>query len=379
MLLAYQIIVLASLLLFFGILLRNRLDLRPMPDHPIDDPPFVSVLVPARNEERSIERCVRSLLAQEYPRFEVIVLDDGSEDATGAILQRLAGSSGGLLRTLQGAPLAEGWHGKSWACQQLGLQASGELLLFTDADTFHRPDTLRRAVAALREGKGDMLSLTPHQELGTLAERIVVPMVYVVLLCYLPLRLVSASPLPAFCFANGQFILFRKESWQRIGGHEAVRRSLVEDVWLCMAVKRSGGRVVACNGDDAVACRMYQGLGEVWEGFSKNLFAGLGNSSIALFLFVLLSVAFYVVPPFFLFAALLSGSFTPELFWLPALQVGVALTSRFLIARLYRQPLADILMAPLSHLMLAAIGLNSFRLQKWGGGARWKGRRYIFS
>ncbi|ABB23130.1 glycosyltransferase [Pelodictyon luteolum] len=378
MLLFYQILVLLALIIFLAIQLANLLELRPLPPGGPGGGK-VSVLVPARNEERSIARCVQSLLMQDYPDFEVIVLDDASTDATLSILQALEAESCGRLRVLRGAVLPEGWHGKSWACRQLAEKASGEMLLFTDADTFHRPQALRRAVTALQEGRGDMLSITPRQELGSFFEHLVVPLVYVILMSYLPLRLVRTLRNPAFCFANGQFILFRREFYWKVNGHEAVRDALVEDVWLCMAVKKAGGRVLSFNGTDALSCRMYRNFREVWEGFSKNVFAGLGSSIPGLAAFVLFTAAFHLAPWGFLLYALFVGASGPALVLLPLLQLAVALSGRVLVARRFDQPTALTLLDPLARGLLLAIALNSLREARWGGGALWKGRRYRFS
>ncbi len=375
----YQVMLLLSLLLFLGIVLRNLIDLPLLPHKSRGREPMLSVLVPARNEAMNIERCVRSLLQQEYGLFEIIVLDDGSSDATPELLRDLAGTSGGRMRTLQGKKLPDGWHGKAWACHQLGCEAKGELLLFTDADTMHQPDSLRRSVRALYDSGADMLSLTPYQELGSFWEKLVVPMVYFILLCYLPLRLVRRSRNPAFSFANGQFLLFQKAMYQRIHGHEAVRENIVEDVWLCMAVKKAGGTVAAFNGTDTVSCRMYRNGREVWDGFSKNLFAGLGYKTAALFLMIVMTALFYIAPYLFLFRSLLIGEFGIPLFWLPLSQIVVVLFSRMLISFPFRQPLLFVMLHLFSEMALLAIACNSFYSIKFGKGSQWKGRSYNFS
>ncbi len=379
MLFFYQIAVLLSLLVFLGILLRNMIDLPRMPDHSPQTGPLVSVLVPARNEALNIERCVRSLLRQEYAPFEILVLDDGSTDATAELLRQLLMESGGKLRVVQGEPLPEGWHGKAWACSQLGHQAKGELLLFTDADTWHEPDALRRTVGAMVASGADMLSLMPRQELVSFWEKLVVPLIHVILMCYLPLRLVRTSRKAAFCFANGQFICFRRKFYDRINGHASVRNAIVEDVWLCKSVKKAGGRVVAFNGTDVISCRMYRSFREIWEGFSKNLFAALGYSTVGLFALIMLITAFYIAPFAFLFHSLLAGEFSASLFWLPLTQLLIALLCRLLIALLFRQSLAMAFLHPLSQLVLLAIACNSFYSIKFGKGASWKGRNYNFS
>jgi chlorobactene glucosyltransferase len=375
----YQTGVLLSLLIFLGILLRNLIDLPAIPAHFPDQGALVSVLVPARNEALNIERCVRSLLRQEYAPFEILVLDDGSTDATPELLHRLVMESDGKMRVLQGEPLPDGWHGKSWACYQLGRQAKGELLLFTDADTMHEPDALRRTVGAIEASGADMLSLMPHQELDSFWEKLVVPLVHVILMCYLPIRLVRTSRRAAFCFANGQFILFRKKFYERINGHAAVRDALVEDVWLCKKVKKAGGTVVAFNGTDVVSCRMYRNFREIWEGFSKNLFAALGYSTPGLFMLVTMIAAVYIAPFLFLFHSTLAGEFTVSLFWLPLTQIMVALLCRLLIALTFRQSLAVAFLHVFSQMVLLAIACNSFYRIKFGKGACWKGRNYNFS
>ena len=386
MLFFYQIAILFSLLVFLGILLRNLIDLPSLPENPPSSAALVSILVPARNEALNIERCVRSLLQQDYKSFEILVLDDASTDATPELLRSLAVESGGRMRMVPGEPLptqkdaaGRGWHGKAWACFQLGREAKGELLLFTDADTCHEPGTLQRSVAALRESGVDMLSLTPRQELGSFWEKLVVPLVSVIFMCYLPLRLVRKTRMPAFCFANGQFILFRREFYLRINGHEAVRDAIVEDVWLCKAVKKAGGTVTAYNGTDALSCRMYRNSREIWEGFSKNLFAGLGYSTPALLLLMGLTTLIYLVPYAFLLRSLLLGEFSLALFWLPLMQVLVAFFCRVIIAWVFRQSLSITLLHLLSQIALLAIAFNSFYLIRFGKGSFWKGRNYNFS
>ncbi len=379
MLFLYQIAVLFLLLVFLGIFLRNLIDLPGMPDHSPQTGQLVSVLVPARNEALNIERCVRSLLRQQYAPFEILVLDDGSTDATAELLRQLLMESGGKLRVVQGEPLPEGWHGKAWACSQLGHQAKGELLLFTDADTWHEPDALGRTVGAMEASGADMLSLMPRQELVSFWEKLVVPLIHVILMCYLPLRLVRTSRNAAFCFANGQFIFFRREFYDRINGHASVRNAIVEDVWLCKRVKNAGGRVVAFNGTDVVSCRMYRSFREIWEGFSKNIFAALGYSTAGLFSLIILITAIYIAPFAFLFHSFFTGEYTASLFWLPLTQLTIALLCRLLIALLFRQSLAMVFLHPLSQLVLLVIACNSFYSIKFGKGSSWKGRDYNFS
>ena len=374
----YQIFILSLLLVFLGIVLRNLVDLHRLPEGRGGQSQMVSVLVPARNEEGHIAGCVRSLLGQDYGRFELIVLDDQSTDGTWAELQKLESVSAGRLRYVKGEPLPEGWHGKAWACHQLAGLATGGLMLFTDADTRHRPEALRRAVAALEESGADMLSLTPSQEMNSFWEKLIIPLIYHILCSYLPVRLVTTNPSPAFCYAIGQFILFRRDAYLKIDGHRSVRRNLVEDVELCKMVKRKGGRVVAFDGTDVVSCRMYAGFKELWNGFSKNLFAGLGYSTPGLSVLIALMAMLYLAPYVFALSALYRGELSPVLFWLPVAQIAVAMLSRTIIALKFRQPLWPGLLHGFSQLMLILIAINSFRLTVFGNGPVWKGRSYQF-
>ncbi len=376
--LLYQIFIVACLLVFFGILLLNLVDVKSLSSGEPSAMPFVSILIPARNEERSIEACVRSLCAQSYPRFEVIVLNDHSVDQTGAILSRLQ-SEFQTLRVISGDALPQGWVGKCWACHQLSKVAMGELLLFTDADTVHAPDALARAVASMERTRADMLSLVPHQTLGTFWEHIIVPLVHFLIMCFLPMRMIWKSNIEAFAFANGQFILFRRAMYERIGGHEAVKSNIVEDVWFVKATKRAGGKVMVFNGVDAVQCRMYDGLGEAFRGFSKNLFAGLGYNAFGMVAVCAVMFACFILPYFFVGVSLIGAEFSLASFWLPLSQLLLAALMRVFIALKFRlNPLYALLHA-LSIVMFIAIAFNSMRWIYFGGGAAWKGRRYNFS
>lgn len=381
MLLIYQLIILCCLLVFLAILLLNLKELPVLP--PVSDEaeqPKVSVLVPARNEEHNIERCVTSLLQQDYDAYELIVLNDASTDRTGEILEKLVASDDrSRLCVLDGSPLPPGWHGKAWACNKLGKVSSGELLLFTDADTVHAPDSISRSVTAMQESGADMLSLTLRQEMNSFWEKLIVPLIYFILLCYLPLKLVRANPAPSFCFANGQFLMFRRQAYDAFDGHGAVRSDLVEDVWLCKAVKKEGGKVASYDGMETVSCRMYRSFAEVWQGFSKNLFAGLGYNSILLFFLMLATVLVYIVPYGFLAFSFLTADFSAAWFFLPLFQVLIALVCRLVIAGRFRQPLAGAFLHLFSQIALLGIAFNSFFLVRFGSGSLWKGRRYNFS
>jgi len=236
--------------------------------------PSVAVLVPARNEEANIRRCVTSLLAQDYPAFSVWVLDDASTDATARILAELADGEP-RLHVAQGAPLPAGWLGKNWACQQLAEKVPAEvpLLLFVDADTWHAPTMLRQTVATLQAHQADLLSALPQQETRTLAEMLTVPLLPWALLSHFPLWLTRRVRWPRLSAAVGQHMLWRRSAYQRMGGHAAVRHEVAEDLALARRTAALGMRVLLVPGRGQVFCRMYRSAAEAVAGFGKNLFA----------------------------------------------------------------------------------------------------------
>jgi chlorobactene glucosyltransferase len=279
----------------------RRLDCFEMPDRP----PRVSVLVPARNEEANIDACVRSLLNQDYPDFEVIVLDDASRDRTGEILAELTARNP-RLRVIVGRELPTGWLGKHWACQQLGEAADGDLLLFTDADTRHGPRSLWNGVAASMAEGADLLTAFPRQEVVTWSEKLVVPFFPWSILSFLPLALAYRVRSPALCAAIGQYMLFRRAAYEQIGGYAAVRADAVDDIALGRRIKVHGLRWRMANATRDVRCRMYRDAAQVFEGFSKNLFAGFGYRVLP-FVFVWLWIGIIFLQPALIVALAVAG------------------------------------------------------------------------
>lgn len=245
---------------------------------PPDAAPPVSVVVPARNEARRIERCVRSILASAYPDFELIVVDDRSTDGTGAVLATIAAQDA-RLRVVAGGELPEGWFGKPWACWQGARRARGTVLLFTDADTWHGPELLGRAVGIMLMRGADLVTLLQRQEMGSFWERVVQPHLFAligapVLLTRGSVEAINQRQGPRDAIANGQFIMVTRGSYEAVGGHEAVKGEVVEDVMLARRYAEAGLRRWFANAMDDMSTRMYRTLGELVEGWSKNLFMG---------------------------------------------------------------------------------------------------------
>ena len=229
----------------------------------------VSIIVPARNEEANIERVLRSLAVQQRVR-EILVVDDKSEDRTGEILEAMKVEMP-FLRVLRVDSLPEGWLGKTYAVSIAASQAAGDWLLFTDADTEHLPGSLA-ALLELAEREGaDLLSLSPGQITPTWWEKAVIPLIYVNLERLYRFEEVS-SPGSATAAANGQYLLIRRTMYERVGGHQAIRDKILEDVELARRVKAAGGRLLFLPGAAWVQTRMYRTFGEMWRGWTKNLF-----------------------------------------------------------------------------------------------------------
>ncbi|MGD0128864.1 MAG: glycosyltransferase [Terriglobia bacterium] len=239
------------------------------------DPGKVSVIVPARNEEANIERVLRSLAGQRGVR-EILVVDDSSQDRTAEIAQALKEEIP-TLRLLHVDSLPDGWLGKNYAVALAAREAAGDWLLFTDADTEHLPGSLAATLEMAEREGADLFSLSPGQITPTWWEKAVIPLVYVDLARLYKFEDVSDPASPAAA-ANGQYLLIRREVYERVGGHAAIHDQVLEDVELAKRVKTAGGKVVFMPGAAWVRTRMYSTFGEMWAGWSKNLYLLYGRS-----------------------------------------------------------------------------------------------------
>jgi glycosyltransferase involved in cell wall biosynthesis len=236
------------------------------PSDPATEPPIVSVIVPARNEEVSLGSCLNSLICQSGVDFEIIVVDDHSTDRTHDIARSFAAP----VRVIEAAPLAPGWTGKNNAVASGARIARGEWLLFTDADTVHLPGSLARSLQEAMREKAAALSYSPEQIVESVWEKAVMPVIFAELTATFRPSQVSDPRSPAAA-ANGQYLLITREAYDAVGGHAAVRGDLLEDVALARLVKRSGRKIFFRFSADAVRTRMYRTFGQLREGWTKNL------------------------------------------------------------------------------------------------------------
>lgn len=231
---------------------------------------MISAVVPARNEEAAIARAVESLAAQ--PEIaEIIVVNDQSTDRTATILEELAGRIP-KLRIVQGDAPPAGWTGKNFAISQGVARARGEWLLFTDADVEHLPGSAARALADAKSSGAVLVSYSPEQETRTWWERAVVPFIFCRLAAHFSYERVSDPALPDAA-ANGQYLLMRRDAYEAVGGHAAVRGEIVEDVALAKRTKQQGLRIFFAPGQGIARTRMYCSHREMWEGWTKNLYS----------------------------------------------------------------------------------------------------------
>jgi glycosyltransferase involved in cell wall biosynthesis len=338
-----------------------------------------SVLVPARNEARSIGALLESVLTEDVE--EIIVCDDNSSDETSAIVASYAARDP-RVHLLRGAPLPHGWVGKPHACHQLAQCARGERWLFLDADVRLERDALPRLEALLdMEGlEAGLLSAMPRQETGTWLERWIVPLLHLTYLAWLPIPLIWRNADPRLAMANGQLMALDPTRLPaRIATFEAVREELVDDVALVRAAKQAGVRVLFVDGAALASCRMYRSAGEVWRGFSKNLYEGLGASAALLGWVVVVHLGVFVAP--FVVSALALAAI-PSLVTIPAevalaahIGVVVNVLLRVTLAIRFGHSWAGVLAHPLAILVLVAIALNSLRWWRMGRIA-WAGRTY---
>jgi len=373
----YQIVVAAVLVVFLVNLLLNLRAMR-TPDKNAKVPPsvpLISVLVPARNEEKNIRTCVESLQKQDYPNYEILVLDDNSNDKTAAIVNEIAAKDS-RIHLHYGEPLPDDWGGKSFACYQLAQKAKGEWLLFTDADTIHEPHMLRATVDLAIEEKVSLLSGFPRQLADSLPMKVVIPVFYFILVGWVPMWLLHKARKPKPSVAIGQFFFFNRDEYWRIGGHKVVQSKIVEDIWMGMEVGRHGGRHIAVDLSTVVSCNMYEDLGATWRGLGRSIQSVAAMSPLGLTALIVMALFFYTVPFYWLLNGFFIGS--EPLIWrgVVVLQIVVILLMRWLVDNRLHSPAVSLVFHPLGMLFYV---FNVFQSEaKWmmGVGVSWKERFY---
>ncbi|MFC1926291.1 glycosyltransferase, partial [Chloroflexota bacterium] len=337
--------------------------------------PFISILVPARNETDNIATCINSLRSQEYTNFEIIVLDDNSSDDTAAIVERIAAADP-RVRLLNGKPLPHGWAGKTYACHQLAAEAKGDWLLFTDADTAHAPSMLRSALSHAVKNNLSLISGWPLQQCVSPVQKIVIPIFIFLLLSWMPLWLLQGARRPRFALTVGQFLFIPTQDYWEIGGHEAVKSRIIEDMWLGFNMVRHGKRQEAMDLSPVVSTRMYQGLGELWDGFTKWVYSVVRLSPWGLFLLMATGFCLFVAPFILLVWHLLPPQAPFGWLQLLIVQLLVIMIMRILVDNRFHHSRRYSVSHPVGiSFMLLSCVYGAVR-HLTGAGVRWKERLY---
>lgn len=352
-----------------------------------DDLPFVSIILPARNEAcRVLRQCVESLLKQNYAAFELIVVNDRSTDDTDSILQEIQKNFTDQNKTrefhiLQGKESPDGWFGKPFAMQTALGKARGELILTTDADMIFAPEAVSTAIDYFQRTRCDALTLIPLNENLSFWEKAFMPVFEWFRMLAMPLHRVN-DPQKRESLGSGNFFLFKREVLLKIGGFQKVSAEIAEDLALAQIIKDQNLNLRAEYAPSLFRTRMYSGLREIWQGFTKNFFAALRNSKSSALGGIFSIIFFSIVPNIFLIYAFVNlfGSFTAYCLTLTVSFLVVYLLQLATFAQMYKYlgtPLRDVFFAPLGTVLFGAILANSTYRVTTGKGVEWKSRTVL--
>lgn len=329
--------------------------------------PLVSVVIPARDEERSIEQTVRAMLAQTYDDLEVVVVNDRSTDRTGEILAAVAREDS-RLTVVTGEEPPAGWLGKPWACHQGSQAARGELLLIVDADIHYTPPAVASIVAEMsRRPDMAMIAALPRFELRGFWEQVTMPMLAFTAYAFVPTWLANRTRIPEIGIGGGTGNMIRRADFDDIGGYAPLHDAVVDDVGMAQHLRRRGKRTMVVLADHLISLHMYDGLGEIVRGFTKNLFAAFGGSFVALVTMFVLMIGFHLLP----YGLALRGD------RLALVAVGLITLCRLVLFIRLRMRIDNALLA---HPLMIAVWTWIFARSAWVTGIRrqlhWRGRNY---
>ena len=335
--------------------------------------PYISVCIPARNEERDIKNCVKSVLNQDYPNFEVIVVDDNSSDNTAKIVRSMTEEYPNLI-FISGAQLAPGWMGKPYALHQAYQKSRGQYLLFTDADLMYRSHALKTAMHTMICKDLDLLTLMPAAIFGSFWERVVQPVIFGFIAALTSFRKVNSSNHQS-AMGFGAFLLFKKVSYQKIGGHLSVANEVLEDIMIAKKTKLNGLSILAADGKHLFAIRMYHSMKEIWVGWRKNIFLAMKKSILRAFYYMVMVLCFLLTPYIVVMCNLWVG--TGNL-WLGISLLGSALSLAASLGLCHELDLEkkNVFLFPLGAIVMVGIMFNSMVQTLLLERTEWRGRIY---
>jgi chlorobactene glucosyltransferase len=330
-----------------------------------DERSLISVLIPARDEEHNILKCLESVINQSYKDIEILILDDNSSDKTASIIKKFSGRYNNVV-LINGKPLPENMSGKNWACSQLAEKANGKYFLFIDADVNISPTVVQTSLNYFYKNNIDVLSVFPTQIISSLGEWLIVPLMNWLLLSFLPLRLIYKSDNISLTAANGQFIMWKKEAYIKTGSHIVASTELVEDMFMAKQAKLKGFKLITLLGGNLVFCKMYDSLSSAIEGFSKNFYPGFKIEVISFTVLILFLFGINILPFIFII-------FSP-LFYITCIAIFLI---RILISYLSKQNvLYNLLLHPIQMVMMLITGVNSL-ISFHNKSITWKGRKVL--
>ena len=335
--------------------------------------PKISIVLPARNESRNLSNALESLLAQDYSNFEILVIDDHSEDNTFEIAQEFSRRDQ-RVRALKGAELPDGWRGKAWALQQGAGIADGNWLLFTDADMIHDPRTIRCALGLAQREKLDLLSIAPHMNCLTFWEKVMLPFFVAILNLVRPLHK-SNDPKSNVALVSGGFLMMKALIFRHVGGYEQIHDAIAEDLRLAEFFKFHAYKIkTVVSRSKWVRTRMYDSFKAIWEGLSRHAFEVSNYNPLRLCSAVLLAYAVIVTPAMVGVYAMVVHDWRLAAYCAFPIVVMVALqsvlNSRWGISLFY------FFSFPLATFFYGMMMLDSMLSFYFRGGNLWKGRRY---
>lgn len=335
--------------------------------------PGVSVLIPARNEERSIVPAVESVLESVGVEMEVVVLDDHSEDRTAEKVREIAARDP-RVRLESAPPLPDGWCGKQWACFTLSKLARLPVLTFLDADVRLTPLALARMHSFMMSSGAALVSGFPRQETGTLLEKLVIPLINWLLVCYLPIGSMRRSRLVGLGAGCGQWFMTTRDAYEAVGGHAAVKASLHDGLKLPRAYRAAGKRTDICDATELAVCRMYRSAGQVWNGLAKNAREGMASPAL-IGIWTSLLFGGHILP-FLLVRPPWEWTLPYLPHAIPLVAVFLSYLTRFGCATLYRGSWLGAALHPVGVSVLLAI--QWYALLRWliGKPVGWKGRAH---
>lgn len=344
------------------------------PPPPTPAPPPVSVLVPARNEERAIGRLCRDVLASTGVDLELVILDDASTDGTAAIVRDIAAGDQ-RVRLVAGAPLPTGWCGKQHACWQLARAARHDAWVFLDVDVSPTPDAIARALAFLDASGAALVSGFPRQRTSCLLDWLLLPLIHFILLGFLPLSRARRDPSPGLAAGCGQLFVTRRADYERAGGHAAIRASLHDGVKLPRAYRRAGLATDIFDASGIASCRMYDRDADVWRGLSKNATEGIGSPA-TIVPFTILLAGGQVLPFVLVVWGIATGcAGWPAWAWPLALAAAaLAWLPRVLAAGRFGQSIVSGLAQPVAVALFLAIQWTALVRKRLGLNTAWRGR-----